>query len=160
MHLRHFLLVVFVHQVDRFPPDHAGHHAIARRDRDALRSRDHRIDTTDRVDMQEPVVGDVINDKPDLIAVPGEHHARPAVRIAHAEDIAHDVRADAIAPGRDSVSDELLNIMLIARRTGRFDKLFEKLFAVGVHENWTKMPANIPGPQASVQCACLSVNAR
>jgi hypothetical protein len=70
VHLRHLLAVVLIHQVDRLAPDHAGHHAVSRHNRDALRRRDHRINAADRIDVEKAIVGDVIDDEPDLVAVP------------------------------------------------------------------------------------------
>ena len=83
--------------------------------------------------MEEAIVRDVVHDKADLIAVTCEHDARPAFCVAGAEDVAHHVRADVVAPGFDPLAHELLHVVLVAGWTRRLDELLEEIFAVLVH---------------------------
>ena len=74
--------------------------------------------------MQKTFVRDVLHDEADLIAVSGEHDTRFAFGIAKAKNVAHDISADAVAPGSNALSDDLLHLVLVARRAWGFDKLF------------------------------------
>src|SRR4029077_7488928 len=76
----------------------------------------------------------VLHNKPDLVAVAGEHDARFAFGIANAKDIAHDIGTDVVAPRPNPLAHELLHIVLVTGRAWRFDELLEKIFTVGVHD--------------------------
>jgi hypothetical protein len=120
--------------MDCFATDDAGDETAACHDRDTLRCGYDGVYATDRLEMQEPFVRDVLHNKPDLIAVAGEHDTRFASGIANAKDVAHDIGTDVVAPGPNPLPHELLHIVLVAGRARRFDESFEKIFAVGVHD--------------------------
>src|SRR5438132_7323987 len=84
--------------------------------------------------MQKTLIGDVVNDETDLIAVPGQHNSRRSGCVSNTEHIAHHVGANIIRPWSYSIPDQFLHLVFVTRRAGRFDELFEELFAIGIHE--------------------------
>jgi hypothetical protein len=83
LHLRHLLAVLLLEQVNRLLADHAGQRTVARDQLDALADEDLRVPATDADEVQEPLVGDVRDDQPDLVDVAHHHQQRALAAARH-----------------------------------------------------------------------------
>ena len=77
--LGYLLAIVFLEQMDRLSPDHAGHRTVAGGDAHALADQHHRVPATDLTEAQEPAVVDVGNVNADLVDVT-DHRQRGSAR--------------------------------------------------------------------------------
>ena len=84
------------------------------------------IPAADGLNVKEAFVVDVLHDQADLIAVPGQHHAERGFRIFDHYHIAVQIGPHLVGEIGHVIADDLLQVAFITRRTGRFQKIFEK----------------------------------
>src|SRR5947208_7885026 len=93
----------------------------------------------------------MIDDEADLIAVAGEHDARFPSGIAQPENVAHHICPDLVAPWSDSIPDQLLHIVLVARGAGGFYQSLKEIFAVAVHYRLGRGPSLLKGASLTIE---------
>ena len=96
-------------------------------DGQVLAEQDLHVPAADRLDVEEAVVVDVLHHQGDLIAVPGQHDARPAAPgLTHGDDVAVPIGADLVGERPGPGADHVLDGVLEAGRAGRLQQVFEK----------------------------------
>src|SRR5262249_21888252 len=121
------LVALFIGQkVRRTPSYHTSQWTFARPDRQILAQENLHVPASDRLNVQEAVIVDILHHEPDLIAVAGEHDAGLASGVDHRDDIAVPISANLVCKTLGPGSDNFLNGTLESGRTGRFEKIFKK----------------------------------
>jgi len=115
--------LLFVERVRRDRPDDAGHVAVVGVDRHALGAEHARVPAAERVDHDEPVVGDVPDHEPDLVHVGRDGHRIVALALDRADDVAHRVRPDAVDAVGELLADQFAHAVLVAGDARRLGQL-------------------------------------
>ena len=123
LHLRDLLALLRRQQVDRLAGDHAGDAPAGGMHLDGLPDQRLRVPPADRPDPHEPAVVDVLDQQPDLVAVPGEHHAGFALAppvvagVDGGGEVAVVVGRD-VRPGGRVLPHDLLDALLVPAGAG------------------------------------------
>ena len=129
LELGHLLALFVGEQVDRLAGDGAEHRPLVGPDGQLLADQHDGIPAADRLHVEEALLVDVLHQKADLVAVPGQHdpQAEPA-------DCGPTITlpCTSVVTGRqtgDVLAHDLLHRLLIARGTGRFQQATQKIGA-------------------------------
>src|SRR5262249_47579657 len=101
---RVLLSLLGIHQVDRLLADHAEDRAmLGRVDVDPLADYDIRIVSTNRAEEDITLLGDMLDEEADLIAVTGEHDLGATLRVEDGVGVPEDIHLDIVAVSLHSV---------------------------------------------------------
>jgi hypothetical protein len=116
-----------LHEMDRLAADHAQYRPLLAVDRQPRAGHHRQIDAADGHDVEITLIGDVIDEKADLVDVAGEHDARRAFGIEHEEGVAVDIGARVVDVRGEPFADDAGGPLLKSRDGGCGEEIGEEL---------------------------------
>ena len=135
--------------MDRLAADHRRQRAFGRPDDHPLADELLGIPAADRLSVEKAVVVKVADQHANLVAVPGEHHPHLGRRVLRGNDVAVQVGRHAVGEIAGIGANHVLDRLLIAGGTGRFEQAEEKVAGGGVHKG-TEVGVRSQNVQASI----------
>src|SRR5262249_13674653 len=129
----HLVALLRRQEMRRLARDDAVKGAVLRPHRQLLAEKNLHVPAADRLHVEEAAIVDVLHHEGDLVAMPGEHDARPALRIERRDDIAVLVGADLVGQRLGPAADHVLDRPLEAGRARRFQEALEEGEGMVVH---------------------------
>ena len=125
--LGHRFPLLLRQEVNGLAGDDADDGPLGRPDMQRLPDEHLHVPAADGRHADETLVIDVLDHQADLVAVPGQHDPRTAVRVDGGDHVAVPVGVDGGGERLDEIADDVLNGPLVAGGAGRMQQGFEEL---------------------------------